>query len=51
MDEVKCEQCPISSQCNAYKKAKEAPPYHPQQVIRAWSNDCPLVSLIQEEDQ
>lgn len=50
MDEVKCELCPISSECNAYKEAEKENiiSYHQQNVIRAWSNDCPLVKLVKE---
>jgi len=50
MDEVKCEQCPISSECEVYKEAEKdnALSYHLQSVVRVWSNDCPLLNLVKE---
>ena len=50
MNDVMCELCPISSECNAYREAEEDNDsgYHHQNVVRVWSEECPLVSLIKK---
>ncbi|MDP2363699.1 MAG: hypothetical protein Q8M94_08010 [Ignavibacteria bacterium] len=44
-----CEKCPVSPYCKGYKKAEEAnaDSYHPQEVVRSYYWDCPLVKLIE----
>lgn len=56
MDEVKCENCPIASECRAYEEAStdNANSYRRWlNTVRVRSNDCPLVSLIKglQEDK
>jgi len=48
MNEVNCETCPITQKCCAYREARadNELSYHPQNVVRVSSNECPLASLI-----
>lgn len=52
---MRCELCPIQSQCPAYDKAERdnQSSYHPQSVVRVDSYDelgCPLLKLIDKEN-
>lgn len=45
-----CETCPVRNHCKAYSDAEKDNnnSYHPQQVVRADSYDCPLAKLVEE---
>ena len=46
-----CEKCPVSSHCKGYRKAKEEndTSYHPQDIVRTYFWNCPLVKLIEPD--
>ena len=52
MYEVQCELCPVSSECHAYRKTgnDNDNSHHPQNVVRVSCDDCPLVFLLQEDE-
>lgn len=48
--EVECEKCPVACACEAYREARKDNDYsyHPQNVVRTYESECPIVKLIKK---
>jgi len=52
MDKVRCELCPLQDFCPERKQERieSEASYHPQEVVRVYTEDCPLLKVIKPEE-